>query len=49
MTFSMVAYEPQTDAWAVAGQSKFVAIGTLMPWAKAGVGAIATEAWINTA
>jgi len=48
MTFSMVAYDPQTAAWGVAVQSKFVAIGALTPWAKAGVGAIATQAWINT-
>jgi len=48
MTFSMVAYDPQTEAWGVAVQSKFVAIGALTPWAKAGVGAIATQAWINT-
>jgi uncharacterized Ntn-hydrolase superfamily protein len=34
--------------WGVAVQSKFVAIGALVPWAKAGVGAIATQAWINT-
>src|SRR6266487_116298 len=48
MTFSMVAYDPQTKTWGVAVQSKFVAIGALTPWAKAGVGAIATQAWINT-
>src|SRR5437588_1154265 len=48
MTFSIVAYDPQTEAWGVAVQSKFVAIGALTPWAKAGVGAIATQAWINT-
>ena len=29
-------------------QSKFVAIGALVSWAKAGVGAIATQGWINT-
>jgi uncharacterized Ntn-hydrolase superfamily protein len=48
MTFSIVAYDPQTVAWGAAVQSKFVAIGALTPWAKAGVGAIATQAWINT-
>jgi Family of unknown function (DUF1028) len=45
MTFSIVAYDPQTEAWGVAGQSKFVAIGALTPWAKAGVGTIATVAF----
>lgn len=48
MTFTIFAFDSQTDAWAVAVQSKFVAIGALTPWAKAGVGAIATQAWINT-
>jgi uncharacterized Ntn-hydrolase superfamily protein len=48
MTFSIVAYDPQTEAWGVAVQSKFVAIGALTPWAKAGVGTIATQSWINT-
>jgi hypothetical protein len=48
MTFSIVAYDPQAEAWGVAVQSKFVAIGALTPWAKAGVGVIATQAWINS-
>lgn len=34
--------------WGVAVQSKFVAIGALTPWARADVGAIATQAWVNT-
>src|SRR6266496_5875708 len=48
MTFSIVARDLQTSEWGVAVQSKFVAIGALTPWAKADVGAIATQAWINT-
>ena len=48
MTFSIVARDPSVGEWGVAVQSKFVAIGALTPWAKAGVGAIATQAWINT-
>jgi uncharacterized Ntn-hydrolase superfamily protein len=48
MTFTIFAFDSQTDAWAVAVKSKFVAIGALTPWAKAGVGAIAREALINT-
>lgn len=48
MTFSIVARVLQMGEWGVAVQSKFVAIGALTPWAKAGVGAIATQAWINT-
>jgi uncharacterized Ntn-hydrolase superfamily protein len=48
MTFSIVARDLQAQQWGVAVQSKFVAIGALTPWARAGVGAIATQAWINT-
>jgi len=33
--------------WGVAVASKFVAVGALVPWAKAKVGAIATQAWVN--
>jgi uncharacterized Ntn-hydrolase superfamily protein len=29
-------------------QSKFLAVGSVVPWAKAGVGAVATQAWANT-
>jgi uncharacterized Ntn-hydrolase superfamily protein len=48
MTYSIVARDLQAGEWGVAVQSKFVAIGALVPWAKAGIGAIATQAWINT-
>ncbi len=48
MTYSIVARDLQAGEWGVAVQSKFIAIGALTPWAKAGVGAIATQAWINT-
>jgi uncharacterized Ntn-hydrolase superfamily protein len=48
MTFSIVAYDPDNVEWGVAVQSKFVAVGSIVPWAKAKVGAIATQAWANT-
>ena len=48
MTFSIVAYDPNEQEWGVAVQSKFIAVGSLVPFAKAGVGAIATQAWCNT-
>lgn len=48
MTFSIVAYDPKNDEWGVAVQSKFVAVGAIVPFAKAGVGAIATQAYSNT-
>jgi uncharacterized Ntn-hydrolase superfamily protein len=48
MTYSIVARDPQARICGVAVQSKFVAIGALTPWARADVGAVATQAWINT-
>jgi len=48
MTFSIVAYDPDNVEWGVAVQSKFIAVGSIVPWAKFKVGAIATQAWANT-
>src|SRR5579864_5909414 len=48
MTFSIVARDTQTGEVGVAVQSKFLAVGAVVTWAKAGVGAIATQAWANT-
>ena len=47
-TFSIVARDPATSELGVAVQSKFVAVGSVVPWAKAEVGAIATQSWANT-
>lgn len=47
-TFSIVAYDPETKELGVAVQSKFIAVGAVVPWAKAGVGAVATQAYANT-
>jgi len=47
-TFSIVGYDPQTGDLGVAVQSKFFAVGAVVPYAKAGVGAIATQAFANT-
>jgi len=47
-TFSIVAYDPETQELGVAVQSKFIAVGAVVPWAKAGVGAVATQAYANT-
>lgn len=38
-TFSIVAHDPETGEWGVAVQSKFLGVGSVVPWAKAGVGA----------
>ena len=47
-TFSIVGHDPQTGDLGIAVQSKFLAVGAVVPWAKAGVGAIATQSWANT-
>lgn len=46
-TFSIVAFDSSNGDLGVAVQSKFIAVGAVVPWAKAGVGAIATQAWGN--
>lgn len=47
-TFSIVGYDPAAKEWGVAVQSKFLAVGAVVPWLKAGVGAVATQSWANT-
>ena len=46
-TFSIVARDPDTGELGIAVQSKFLAVGMAVPWAKANVGAIATQAAAN--
>ena len=48
-TFSVVAFDPETSELGVAVQSKFLSVGAAVPWVEGGVGAIATQAWANTA
>ncbi|MFD1862128.1 DUF1028 domain-containing protein [Planococcus chinensis] len=47
-TFSIVGADPRTGEVGVAVQSKFLAVGAIVPWAKANVGAVATQSWANT-
>ena len=47
-TFSIVGRDPENGDLGVAVQSKFFAVGAIVPWAKAGVGAVATQSWTNT-
>ncbi|TWT04960.1 DUF1028 domain-containing protein [Planomicrobium sp. CPCC 101079] len=47
-TFSIVGADPNTGEVGVAVQSKFLAVGSVVPWAKANVGAVATQSWANT-
>ena len=42
-TFSIVAFDPLTQELGIAVQSKFFGVGSVVPWAKAGVGAIAVN------
>jgi uncharacterized Ntn-hydrolase superfamily protein len=49
MTYSIAALDPATGDLGVATQSKFLAVGAVVPWARAGVGAIATQAFANVA
>jgi uncharacterized Ntn-hydrolase superfamily protein len=49
MTYSIVALDPATGDLGVAVQSKFLAVGAVVPWARAGVGAIATQSYANVA
>ncbi len=48
-TYSMVAWDSITGDLGVAVQSKFPNVGGIVPWAKAGVGAVATQSLANTA
>jgi uncharacterized Ntn-hydrolase superfamily protein len=46
-TFSIVAYDLEHKEWGVAVASKYLAVGAVVPWAKAKVGAVATQAFVN--
>jgi uncharacterized Ntn-hydrolase superfamily protein len=47
-TFSIVAFDSQTQEWGIAVASKFPAVGAVVPWARAGAGAVATQSFANT-
>ncbi|PJF41810.1 MAG: fimbrial assembly protein FimA [Phototrophicales bacterium] len=44
-TFSIVGYDPVEQAWGVAVASKFLAAAAVVSWARAGAGAVATQAF----
>src|SRR5580700_9077482 len=46
-TFSIVAYDPEAGDWGVAVASRYFSVGAVVPWAEAGVGAVATQANVN--
>lgn len=47
VTFSIVAADPDAQEVGAAVQSKFLAVGALVPWARGGVGAVATQAFAD--
>ncbi len=47
-TFSIVAHDPARKEWGVGVASKFLAVGAVVPWAKADGGAVATQSFANT-
>ncbi|WP_433169004.1 DUF1028 domain-containing protein [Kribbella sp. CA-247076] len=47
MTFSIVAFDRDSGSWGIAVASKFLAVGAVVPWGRAGAGAVATQAMAN--
>jgi len=47
-TFSIAAIDLDSGDLGVAVQSKYFAVGAVVPWAAGGIGAIATQSWANT-
>ena len=46
-TYSIAACDLEAGQWGVATQSKFLGVGSVVPWAEPQVGAVATQAWAN--
>jgi len=46
-TYSLAACDLDAGQWGVATQSKFLAVGSVVPWAEPGAGAVATQAYAN--
>ena len=46
-TYSIVAFDAEALQWGVATQSKFLAVGSVVPWAEAEAGAVATQSYAN--
>jgi len=46
-TFSIVAFDPATREWGVTVASRYFSVGSVVPWAEAEIGAIATQANVN--
>ncbi len=46
-TYSIVACDVERGQWGVATQSRFLAVGSVVPWAEPGAGAVATQSYAN--
>src|SRR3954454_1862920 len=46
-TYSIVAFDPESKELGVAVQSHYFGVGSLVPWAEAGVGAVATQSFVE--
>ena len=46
-TFSIVAFDPVTREWGVTVASRYFSVGSVVPWAEAEIGAVATQANVN--
>jgi uncharacterized Ntn-hydrolase superfamily protein len=46
-TYSIVACDLEAQQWGVSVQSKFLSVGSVVPWAEPHVGAVATQAYAN--
>ena len=46
-TYSIVARDPATGQLGVAVQSHWFSVGSVVPWAEAGVGAVATQSFVD--
>jgi uncharacterized Ntn-hydrolase superfamily protein len=46
-TYSIAACDLEAGRWGVATQSKFLGVGSIVPWAEAQVGAVATQSYAN--
>ncbi|MCL5429308.1 MAG: DUF1028 domain-containing protein [Chloroflexi bacterium] len=49
MTYSIVAYDPETKQFGVGVQTHQPSVGAVVPWVRAGVGAVATQSLTNIA
>ena len=47
MTYSIIAFDPETRECGVAVQSHYFSVGGLVPWAEPGIGAVATQASVE--